>query len=173
MNNEKNILNEDEELKKMAPVLSGVNKQNPFTAPEDYFEALPQIIMGKCQPDVPDKKWTWGIFTVYKPVMIVATVIVAFVIGIFFLFVNPRRPLQKNEADYKTFVQDEVMINDLSDVFDESTIIEAVLTESPENFSDSAILEKDDFLMEDRDYTKDDLINYLLDANTDMDNITQ
>jgi len=173
MNNEKKIVNEDEELKKMAPVLSGVNKENPFTAPKDYFEALPQIIMGKCQSNVPDKKWTWGIFTVYKPVMVIATVIVVFAIAIFFLFVNPWRPVQKNETDYNSFVQDEGMINDLSDIFDESTIIEAVLTESPENSSDSAIFEKDDFLMENPYYTKDDLINYLLDANTDMDNITQ
>ncbi len=173
MNNEKNILNEDEELKKMAPVLSGVNKENPFTAPEDYFEALPQIIMRKCQPNLQAKKWTRGIFTVYKPVMVVATVIVAFAIAIFLLFVNPWRPVQKNEAEYTTFVQDEGMINDLSDDIDESTIIEAVLSESPENSTDSAVLEKDDFLMENPDYTKDDLINYLLDADTDMDIITQ
>lgn len=173
MNNEKNILNEDEELKKMAPVLSGVNKENPFTAPEDYFETLPQIIMRKCQPNPQDKKWIRGIFADYRTAMVVATLIVAFTIAIFFLFLNPWRPVQKNEADYTTFVQDEGMINDLSDDIDESTIIEAVLSESPENSTDSALWEKDDFLMEKPDYTKDDLINYLLDANTDMDNITQ
>ena len=173
MNNEKNILNEDEELNKMAPVLSGINKKNPYTAPEGYFEALPQILMRKYQTNFSDKKWTWGIFTDYRPVMVVATVIVAFTIAFFFMFVNPWRPVQKNEGDSTTFVQVERMMNDFSDDIDESTIIEAVLAESPENSSDSTLWEKDDFLMENPDYTKDDLINYLLDANTDMDNITQ
>jgi len=173
MNNENNILNEDEELKKMAPVLSGLKKENPFTAPEDYFEALPQLILEKCQPYTADKKLNLGIFTFYKPIMVVASVIAVLVIATFFLFVKPWRTVQKDEANYNTFIQDDGIINDLSDVIDESTIIEAVLTESPDNSSDSAILEKDDFLRENRDYTKDDLINYLLDANTDMDNITQ
>jgi hypothetical protein len=173
MNNENNILNEDGELKKTAPVLSGLKKENPFTVPEDYFKALPQIIMEKCQPNDAHKKWSWGIFTIYKRMMVVATVIVVLVIATFFLFVKPWRPVQKNEANYNTFIQDEGIINDLSDIIDESSVIEAVISESSENSPDSAILVQDDILKENRDYTKDDLINYLLDSNTELDNMTQ
>ena len=173
MKNENNILNEDEELKKMAPFLWGVNKQNPFKAPEDYFETLPQIIQEKCQTNAENKKWTWGSFTVYKPVMVVASVTVVLVIALFYVFVNPRRPIKENEAEYNSFVRDEGTLNDLSDVFDESTIIDAVLTGSSENVSDSAILEKDNLFMENPEYTKDDVINYLLEENSDMDNVTQ
>lgn len=173
MKNENDILNEDEELKKMAPVLSGVNRENPFTAPEHYFETLPQVIIGKWQRSVTGKERTWRIIAAYKPVMVVATVVVIITIALFFFFANTWRPVQKNVADYSTFTQDEGIINELSDVIDESTIIEAVVTEPFDNFSDTATMAQDDFLIENPDYTNDDLINYLLDANTDTDNVPQ
>lgn len=173
MKDENNILNDEEELNKLASLLSDAGKKSPFSTPEGYFDALPQIIMRKCQPEVSGKKWAWGISSNYSTVMVAATVIVGFILVLFFLFVRPSRLVHKNQTDTTAFVPDERMMNDLSNELDESTIIDAVISGSPEFNSDSGILEKDDLLPVNSDYTKDDLINYLLDANTDIDLISQ
>ena len=50
MNNKKNIYEEDvkKELENLSEKLSGLNKNNPFSTPKDYFDELPSIIKEKC-----------------------------------------------------------------------------------------------------------------------------
>jgi hypothetical protein len=171
MNKNKNIVNEDDELKNLAPFLSRLDKKEPFITPVDYFETLPQNILRKFEPKRSGIQLSFGNYTNYWAVAAVSMVLIAFGI-LLTLLVKPLHPVQRNTPE-TVLVTDESTINDLSNDVDESTIVEAVLSGTPDNTSDSVTLEKDDFLMETPDYTKDDLIDYLLNSSADTENITQ
>ena len=163
--------NEDDDFKKPAPVLSSVSKENHFKTPEGYFETLPQLVLKRCQEKSQVTPWFWVFFTNYKKVLVLSTVIFAFTIttGIF-LLLHQNQPVQISRVDQSPLVQDDVMLNYISENFDESVIKALVLSEKPTKYNDSLLSEKDDLLTENPGFTKDDVINYLMNENTDLYN---
>src|ERR1700677_3187652 len=57
------ILPDDESLEKENLLLHSIPKENPFSVPQNYFDALPSQIVDKCRQNTEPKKWGEGIVT--------------------------------------------------------------------------------------------------------------
>ena len=172
MNAKISILNENEDdLKKTAPALSGINKENHFKTPEGYFETRPHLVLKRCQEKPQVTPWYSVFFTNYRKVLVSTTVIFAFTISTgIFLISHHSQSIQISRVDQSPLVQYDGILNYISENFDESMIKEIVLSEKPTKNTDSALLERDDLLTENIEFTKDDVINYLMSENTDLYN---
>ena len=91
---------EDDELKEIAPRLFNMPKRNPFTVPENYFDALPALVREKIAAG--EKKPAWQrIFSEWlQPSYALAACIVVLILasGIYFS-VNKTHPSIPQEAE--------------------------------------------------------------------------
>lgn len=142
-------IDELEEIKTEAPLLISIPKNNPFEVPSDYFDELPTIIQQRCIDDKPSPSiMEWLLFLI-KPrfaVPVFATILIAFS-GINFMDKN---------AELQKMNEEKISINEHLYNIDETTIIEA-LTSETNGFK------KND--------TNESIENYLIDNNIDEYNL--
>jgi hypothetical protein len=148
MEHKKNIL---EELKKEAPFLSEIKKENHFSVPENYFEVLPEIISSK--------KLNNNYLNVffdklsYKVLMPVTAVVILFFIAFSFNTTNISTELTSDQLS-------ELIIEDDYFEMDDYLVYEAYA----------------EILEEEKKRTpsdEDEYINYLIEHNIDINSIIE
>ncbi len=90
--------NFEDDMKHFAPKLSGMNKTDPFTVPESYFDELPRMISDKCSAS--DVKSTANKrIIIFTPKFYIPLVVSASVIAILFIvYLIPEMKVKKNNA---------------------------------------------------------------------------
>lgn len=149
-----NNVEEADELKQIAPALSGIERKNYFTVPDHYFENLAQAIHERCNPISKGITQPWIIFRDYRTVLVVSSVIVLLTIIFFLLYENPWRPLPESQSASMIWTLNDEMTGDLLEEMDENTIMDAM-----ENPSST--------------FSEDEIIDYLLDENIDIQSINE
>ncbi len=146
MENKKNIL---EELEKEAPFLSKIKKENHFSAPENYFKVLPEIVSDKKL----NNKSIHFIFDKLSYRVLIPFTAVAILFFVVFNFNNTTTPTELTHDQLS-----EIIIEDDYFEMDDYLVYEAYaeLLEEEENETSS-----DD----------DEYINYLLENDIDINSI--
>jgi len=145
----KNDIHEQEELKNIAPTLFSIKKEDGFSVPKNYFEALPSKIQYRVtetiEPSLVEKLW---MLLNYKA-LIPATLVL--VIGFFsWNYFN-------QNIEFQPLTSEEISMAILEEEFyvEEDLIVEALL--------------KEDYFEETT--SDDDVIEYLLDNDVDLSSI--
>lgn len=142
---------EFEELKTEAPVLSNIPKYNPFEVPAYYFEELPTLVQEKCGSKNGQASWKDWLMMVFRPnfaIPVLSVVLIAFT-AIYYL--------EKNEMKIEPVTAEEINVEEQLQNIDESTIIDALTAQL--NHGTSA------------DNDNDKIMNYLLENNVDETNL--
>ncbi|MDX9853639.1 MAG: hypothetical protein RBS81_07665 [Tenuifilaceae bacterium] len=142
------------EIEKIGRSLENMEKRNPFSTPNGYFEELPTRVQEYCQPTTTTQSVSAGIINTLKAQF-------ALVAGFCFLalmsywgyyLVNPSlNGPEVTSSDYVNIISKHVA------EFDEAQLVEAVGELEPVNVYDS-IRKKD---------ISDEMIEYLLEENVD------
>lgn len=142
---------EFEELKIEAPVLSNIPKYNPFEVPADYFDELPTAIQEKCT--IRNLKLTWKewLAMIFRPNFAIP------VLSVFLIAFSAIYYLQKNQMEIEPFVAEEINIEEQLQNIDESTIIDALAAQVNNETS--------------IDTDQDKIMNYLLENDIDETNL--
>lgn len=111
-----------EELKTEAPLLSNIPKYNPFEIPAGYFDELPTIIQQKCTTasELPLFEWLKMFFRPNFSIPVLTVLLIAFA-GIHYL---------NNSTEKTDPVAEVINIDEQLQNIDETTIIEALAVAS-------------------------------------------
>ena len=155
MNDHKNI----EELKKLAPKLAGIKKENPFETPKDYFDTLEDRILKKIPAtthnltDQPAKKKAAVVVSFFKfvakPQISIPAIAASLVLYFTFLFPTTDHTLNMEELA-SLLIEERIEIEDM-------LVYEAYLEDS---FDDS-----------ESESGEEEIIDYLIDRNIDYSTI--
>jgi hypothetical protein len=145
-----NRIDDFEEIKTLAPLLSNIPKYNPFEVPANYFDELPTIIQQHCVGSKPATSFIEWLKLIVQPrfAMPVITTILIAVAGINYM--------DKNATSLQPSIAEEVTTEEQLYNIDEATIIESLVS-STENKT----LPDDNTNIED----------YLIDNNIDENNL--
>lgn len=138
-----------EDIKDTAPVLTSIPKYNPFRLPAGYFDELPGIIQNRCAVPAKDNAIFEWLYLIIKPRFIfpVLTVLLIAFAGIKYSSDRSSQPL--------TSIADEINIDDQLQAIDETTIVDALAETSSTAAGDSE---------------NDRIVNYLIENNIDETN---
>jgi hypothetical protein len=144
-------VDEYEEIKNEAPVLSNIPKYNPFDVPAGYFDELPSLVQQKCNyikttPPIPS--WLLMLFRPRVAIPVICLMIIAFT-GIHYL--------NNNNENGKNMYAEETSLDEQLMNIDESTLVEALASAS----TDEA----------ESDPEKETIKEYLMDNNIDESNL--
>ena len=120
----KQDLHNDEDLKKLAPLLFSLKKENPYKVPHDYFDELPTIIQNKIIDDVlvPTSIWSQLMKVIFKPQFAWSSLSIATLILIGVLvFKSEYKPEQISSQDIA-----EVIYHQEIDNMNETDLIDAM-----------------------------------------------
>jgi hypothetical protein len=151
--NEQNKISELEELKKLAPTLSSLKKENHFSVPSTYFDEFPMRVKSRIdEQENASKSFSFGWLFNFKVLAPVGTCIVLILAGMFFY--NPTQSIELEEL-----TADEIEAS--FDYYgypsiDNELIAELYPTEYGEDSSTGIEL------------TEEEIIDYLLDENVDV-----
>ncbi|MEI6696704.1 MAG: hypothetical protein WCO13_11605 [Bacteroidota bacterium] len=130
MNKSENILNE---LKEIAPTLSGMKKGNPFYTSDAYFDALSSNIQQKISSNKNERKNLHMLSFLQKPqYAVAASLVVIFIISIVY-FNQPKT--NHALAQSNTIYWDEILneSNSTIDKMDEALLVETLANEMTTN----------------------------------------
>ncbi len=114
----------DEDLKKLAPLLFSLKKENPYKVPNGYFDELPSIIQEKIIEDilVPDSLWARISKAIFRPQFAWSSLSIATLIFIGGLvFKSEYKPEQISSQDIA-----EVIYHQEIDNMNETDLIDAM-----------------------------------------------
>lgn len=141
MNQEKN-----DDLRKVAPYLSSLEKKNSFQAPEGYFEQLPSAIQNKIGEAPAENKHK--VFSLHY-MKYAAAAVVLLIAGIYFYPKKTQQPINTFTAWNVDALTDDEVLDELTDYPIEN---------------ETAIVVKND---------DSDIINYLIDNKIDITEINK
>ena len=138
MNNNKDIYDQDirKEIENLSEKLSGLNKNNPFSTPKDYFDELPLIIKENCIAN--DKKPFFKIFfenfILPKYAIGFALLFIA-ILSVSIIFLN-----QENNSSTSEFAEitwEDVLKSDphFFDDYSESELITTLISQTDEDMN--------------------------------------
>ena len=130
MNKSENILNE---LKEIAPTLSGMKKDNPFYTSDAYFDALSSTIQQKISSNKDERKTLHILHFLQKPqYAAAASLVVIFIIS--FVYFNQHKT-NHALAQSNTIYWDEILNenNTTIDKIDEALLVETLANEMAMN----------------------------------------
>jgi hypothetical protein len=142
----KGKVEEYEELRIEAPLLSSIPKYNPFEIPVGYFDELPTIIQQKCintKTDISLPAWFKMLFRPTFAIPVICVILIAFA-GIHYF--------SKTEAPETLFTEELSIDEQLQDI-DETTLIDAL--------ADASVNETE------ADPEEETIKEYLMDNNID------
>ena len=176
-NNKLNINNsdEDDELKKLAPTLFNLEKNNDFIVPEGYFDNLSYKIQELCNKKT-EKKIVISWQQILKPQFaIISLTIIISMFVVFYIFYNKNNISSKNNIYLSK--SENYNLDSILTWFelDEPQIVEVLYTNNKtplailnnNNFQDSAIIT----INHDKEVTAIDIVEYLLDEEMDESEI--
>lgn len=163
MSKEKDIFEND--LGKEAPLLNSIPKDNPFTVPADYFDALPTQILEKCRQSTKHAPVSVAdrIFWLFRPQWMVAAFIL--VAGLCFFL---RRGTTNSMQDYQSIaasIPDSVIVQNLQNNIDNVDI--SSLEDLAQNTNVTNSLPPAPAV----DTSSGQIINYLMNNNIDASDI--
>lgn len=134
-----------EELRSEAPLLSNIPKYNPFEVPASYFDELPAIVQQKCisSQKLPALEWLKMLFRPNFAIPVLTVMLIAFA-GIHYL---------NQSSEKNNYVSETVSIEEQLQNIDETTIIDAL--------ADASVNESD------ADPESENIKEYLLDNHID------
>jgi len=159
MENPNSILKD--ELRKIAPELSKLERKNPFEVPPDYFDDLSSKIQNRISYKKEEKISWYRIFLKPKYSIAVSISIILIVSGIF-----TYNYFEKQSANNKNIYWDEIMSenNSINYNFDENSLVETLADLTPESESEQ-IIKSDSTL---KSISTDDLNEYINNNNNDI-----
>lgn len=163
MSKEKDTFEND--LGKEAPLLNSISRDNPFTVPADYFDALPAQILEKCRQSTKHAPVSVAdrIFWLFRPQWMVATFIL--VAGLCFFL---RDGSNNNMQDYQSIaasIPDSVIVQDLQNNIDNMDM--SSIEEVAQNANINMTLPQTAA----PDTASGQIINYLMNNNVDASDI--
>ena len=157
MNNKNDIYDQDvkKELENLSETLSGLNKNNPFSTPKDYFDELPLKIKENCI--VNDKKPFLKIFfeNIFLPKYAIGfSLLFIAILSVSIIFSNRENNSSTNELAEISW--EDVLKSDphFFDDYSESELITTLVSQTNENMN---LLTPSS----DENISDEDLINYL------------
>ena len=147
-----NRIEDEEEIKALAPTLLSIDKYSPFEVPKDYFEELPTIIQERVIESSKKSSGLEWLFLLFRPRFAVPMIVILFVsiAGIYYI---------NNNSIKNVELVEELSLEDNLYYINETDILEHLTADaSIENESVS----EDDNSIE----------NYLLDNNIDESNLS-
>ena len=147
-----NRIEDEEEIKALAPTLLSIDKYSPFEVPKDYFEELPTIIQERVIESSKKSSGLEWLFLLFRPRFAVPMIVILFVsiAGIYYI---------NNNSIKNVELVEELSLEDNLYYINENEILEYLTADaSIENESGS----EDDNSIE----------NYLLDNNIDESNLS-
>ncbi len=130
MNKSENILNE---LKEIAPTLSGIKKNNPFHTSDEYFDMLNSKIQQKISNNKAERKTLHLLSFLQKPqYAVAASLVVIFIIS--FVYIHQHKT-NHALAQNNTIYWDEILNenNTTIDKIDETLLVETLANEMTTN----------------------------------------
>jgi len=179
MKKDNNILdNFEDDMKRFAPKFSEVNKTDPFTIPESYFDELPGLIADKCSANE-TKSTAYKRNIIFTPKFYIPLAIGVSVIAVLFIvYFIPEMKVKKNntlelansdKSAEELYVDTLIANNDI----DESLLAQALINDDTSKNARSAsaidnnikYLNKSNVIINDTinkiQITDDDIIQYL------------
>jgi hypothetical protein len=142
---------EYEEIRNDAPLLSNIPKYNPFDTPSGYFDELPSVVQQKCIDFKTKSSVPPWILMIFRPRIVIPAICVILIAFAGFHFLN------KNNTDVKNMYTEEMSIDEQLMNIDESTLVEALASAS----TDEA----------ESDPENETIKEYLMDNNIDESNL--
>ena len=153
--NEQNEISESEELKKMAPTLSSLKKENHFSVPGNYFDEFPMKLKSRIDEQAgTSKNFSFAWLFSYKILAPIGTCIVIILAG--FFFYNPSQSIAIEELTAEEIIQS-IEYYGYHNVDDE-LLAELYYSDEAEDTQRNATTDE---------FTEEELIDYLLDQNID------
>jgi hypothetical protein len=153
MENEKNI---SDNLENEAPFLSKITKENHFSAPENYFEVLPEIINNKVLDNNKLRfnidKLSWRLLMPFTAVII-----------IFIAIINLNTTTENDTLSYDQLSEYIIAEEDID--FDEYLVYEA--------YAELLETEGNEDLKSNEDSEEQAYINYLIENDIDINSIIE
>lgn len=149
-----NRIDDFEEIKTLAPILSSIPKYNPFEAPAFYFDELPTVVQERCMESKSDTSVIEWFILLIKPrfaIPVLAIVLIA-VAGIHFM--------DKNAVLPQSTIVEELTIEEHLYTIDEATIIEKLTADAT---LENGTVSEDDNSIQD----------YLIDHDIDESNLNE
>ena len=152
--NEQNEISELEELKKLAPTLSSLKKENHFSVPQNYFDEFPMKIKSRIDEQAnASKSFSLSWLFNYKVLAPTGTCVVLILAGLFLY--NPTQSIELEELTAEEIEASFEYYGYPS--IDDELLAELYYTEETENESPTNI-----------ELTEEEIIDYLLDENVDV-----
>jgi hypothetical protein len=180
--------NFEDDMKRFAPKLSGINKTDPFTVPESYFDELPEMIADKCSADDTKATAHKRIILFTPKFFIPLTTGVSVIAVLFIVYIIPEMKVKKNnvheiansdKSAEELYVDTLIANNDM----DETLLAQALINnDTSKNARPASAMEhnikylnKSNVVIDDTvnkiQITDDDIIQYLKE-DKDIDNQT-
>lgn len=159
MSENKTYKTNNEKLEDLSPFLASLKKENPFQAPENFFEELPEKINNRIQLEKSNENR--GIRKLFgRPIYYLATAAASILILVaIWIFTNEKQPV----TDLFSEISFEILMDEspeLIEYMDEDDLIDALFVYSSETIEFSDIK-----LDSDTSLTEDDIFDYLDDEN--------
>ena len=147
-----NRIDDEEEIKAIAPTLLSIDKYNPFEVPKDYFEELPTIIQERVVESKESSSLLDWLFWLLKPRLAVSmiAILIISVVGIYYM---------NNNSIQNTEATEELSLEDNLYYINENEILEHLTADASIGFESAS---EDENSIE----------NYLLDNNIDESNLS-
>ena len=112
-NDKQHQMNEDEELKNLAPTLAALEKKSLAKAPKDYFEALPGKIQDRIIAEQPRSMWA----RLSKLIPLKFALPVAAAIALLFFLLPKDVAVSEDGVLFASAFTDEELVDELGDDF--------------------------------------------------------
>lgn len=147
-----NRIDDEEEIKALAPTLLSIDKYNPFDVPKDYFEELPTLIQARVIENKEKSTIVDWLFWLLRPRLAVSMIVILFIsiTGIYYMNNNS---IKNTEATEELSLEDNLYYINESDILEHLTADASTAIESVSEDENS-------------------IENYLLDNNIDESNLS-
>lgn len=146
-----NRIEDEEDIKVLAPTLLSIDKYNPFEVPTDYFEELPSIVQERVIASKNKPSYFEWLFLFLKPRFVLPMLAIVFVSIVGIKYLNNKVEV-KTETSEDLSLEDHLYYIDETDIIDQLTADASVETESTSDDDNS-------------------IENYLIDNNIDESNL--
>ncbi|MBL4625633.1 MAG: hypothetical protein JKY42_10915 [Flavobacteriales bacterium] len=156
--NEQNEISESEELKKLAPALSSLKKENCFSVPQNYFDEFPIKVKNRIDElGEASTKFSFNWLFNYKILAPVGTCIVLVLAGVFLY-----NPIQSIELEELTASEIEQSLEYYGYPAIDDELLAELYGSEEEAIEEGLTVEE---------LTEDEIIDYLLNVNVDASQI--